>query len=67
MPPTLFSIGDKSVNEGQLLEFAVTATDPNGDSLSLTAAKLPSGATFTDKGDGTAWPGNITHQCVLPV
>lgn len=36
-----------SVNQGDLLTFNVTATDPDGDSLSLLAFNLPSGATFT--------------------
>jgi hypothetical protein len=31
----------------QLVQFAITATDPNGDDLSLQASNLPSGATFT--------------------
>ena len=36
-----------SVNQGDLLTFNVTATDPDGDSLSLLAFNLPSGAQFT--------------------
>lgn len=36
-----------SVNQGDLLTFNVTATDPDGDSLNLLAFNLPSGATFT--------------------
>jgi hypothetical protein len=36
-----------SVGQGDLLTFTVTATDPDGDSLSLLAFNLPSGATFT--------------------
>ncbi|MBI3873104.1 MAG: T9SS type A sorting domain-containing protein [candidate division Zixibacteria bacterium] len=35
-----------SVNQGDLLTFNVTATDPEGDSLNLTASNLPTGATF---------------------
>jgi uncharacterized delta-60 repeat protein len=45
-PPVLGSIGDKSVAEGQLLSFTVSATDPDGDSLSYSAGNLPSGASF---------------------
>ena len=45
-PPVLNPIGNKSVNEGQLLEFAISATDPDGDPLTYSASNLPSGATF---------------------
>jgi len=36
-----------SVNQGDLLTFNVTATDPDGDSLRLLAFNLPTGAQFT--------------------
>lgn len=36
-----------SVNQGDLLTFNVTATDPDGDSLRLLAFNLPPGAQFT--------------------
>jgi len=38
--------------------FPVSATDPNGDNVTLTASGLPAGATFTDDGNGSgtfAW------------
>lgn len=34
-PPILNFIGDKSVNEGELLSFAVSGSDPDGNSLSF--------------------------------
>ena len=34
------------VAEGALLEFAVSATDPDGDTLAYTASNLPPGASF---------------------
>jgi len=37
----------QSASQGDLLTFNVTATDPDGDSLSLLAFGLPSGAQFT--------------------
>ncbi|MBN1195680.1 MAG: PKD domain-containing protein [Methanomicrobiaceae archaeon] len=47
-PPELDPVGNKNVNEGELLEFTVTATDPDtGDVLSYSALNLPDGATFT--------------------
>jgi hypothetical protein len=53
-PPVLGAIGNKAVSEGQLLSIPVSASDPDGDALSFTAANLPSGGTFTDNHDGTA-------------
>jgi len=44
-------IGNKSVDEGELLEFTVTASDVDGGDLTLTVDTL--GAYFTDNGDGT--------------
>ena len=45
-PPVLDPIGAKTVNEGDLLEFAITAADPDGDSLVYSASNLPAGASF---------------------
>ena len=45
--PVLASIGSKSVNEGSLLSFAISATDPDGNPLTYSTGALPSGATFT--------------------
>ncbi|MBD3160758.1 MAG: S8 family serine peptidase, partial [Candidatus Eisenbacteria bacterium] len=40
--------------EGDLLEFDVTATDPDLDPLFLFATQRPSSSTYVDNGDGTA-------------
>ena len=45
-PPVLDPIGDKMVNENHLLEFVITANDPDGDILTYAASNLPDGATF---------------------
>ena len=45
-PPVLDPIGDKTVNENELLTFDVLATDPNSDNLTYSASNLPTGATF---------------------
>ncbi len=52
-PPQIFVPDTQWVNEGDSLLFQVTATDPENDPLVLTAAPLPTNATFTDNGDGT--------------
>ncbi len=44
--PVLDPIGDKSVNEGDLLSFTLTAFDPDGDSLTYSVANLPKGASL---------------------
>ncbi len=45
-------IGSPQTGEGQLLAFAVSATDPDGDSLFFAADSLPPGAAFTDSLSG---------------
>jgi hypothetical protein len=51
-PPALDPIDPQSVDEGQLLEFRVHATDPDNDSLILSAEDLPVNAVFEDSGNG---------------
>jgi len=54
-PPMLNAIEYKEVNENELVTFTVTATDPDGDSLTFPQPEnLPSGVTFTDNGNNTA-------------
>ena len=47
-PPVLAAIGPKSATVGQSLQFNVSATDPNGDTVTFSASGLPSGATFSN-------------------
>jgi hypothetical protein len=44
--PVLDPTGPKTVNEGEMLEFTITASDPDGDSLTYSASNLPAGASF---------------------
>lgn len=44
--PDLSLISNKSVSETQILNFTVSATDPDNDTVTLSASGLPSGATF---------------------
>ena len=47
-PPIVTAPSIVSGNEGSLISFSVTASDPDGDGISsLTASLLPDGATFT--------------------
>jgi hypothetical protein len=52
-PPVLTVQAAYTVWEGQTLSFTASATDPDGTIPVLSAAKLPSGAAFTDNADGT--------------
>jgi hypothetical protein len=45
-PPVMGTIGNRAVSEGELLEFRVTATDMDSDSLFFDAGDLPAGASF---------------------
>ena len=51
VPPTITVDDDVTVNEGVLLTLNASATDANGDAVTLTASGLPTGATFTSTGN----------------
>lgn len=53
--PVLSAIGAKSTVAGTTLSFTISATDPDGDSLTYSAANLPSGATFTPSTRTFSW------------
>lgn len=54
-PPVLDPIGDKEVTVGSDLMFTVSATDDGlpSNTLIIEHSTLPTGASFTDYGDGT--------------
>jgi hypothetical protein len=57
-PPVLNAIGNQSVNEGQLVKFTISASDPEGDELTYSASDLPSGAGFNPDTHTFSWtPG----------
>ena len=61
-PPVLSSIGDKSVNEGASLQFTISATDPNNDSITYSASNLPSGASFDSNTRAFSWTPTFTQS-----
>ncbi|MDZ4860211.1 MAG: PQQ-dependent sugar dehydrogenase [Candidatus Hydrogenedentes bacterium] len=50
--PVLANILNITATENELIEFVVTATDPDGNPVTLAATNLPAGGTFTDGGNG---------------
>ncbi|HLQ67657.1 MAG TPA: putative Ig domain-containing protein [Candidatus Limnocylindrales bacterium] len=50
VPPTITAQANVSVNEGALLTVNVSASDVNGDAVTLAASGLPTGAIFTSTG-----------------
>lgn len=49
-PPVLTPIDDRTVREGDLLQFAIQASDPDGDVLAVTVDPLPVGAQIIKQG-----------------
>jgi hypothetical protein len=65
-PPVLNSIGNKTVNEGQLLTFVISATDPDGNPLTYSASNLPSGAVFNTTRRTFSWTPGYTQAGTYP-
>ena len=67
-PPVLATIGNKSVNEGQLLSFRISATDPDGSFPILAVVNKPTNAVFVDSGNGACslvWTPNFNEAGVF--
>ncbi len=64
--PVLDSIGDQSVNEGETLQFTISATDPDGDALTYTASNLPSGASFDVDAQTFTWTPDYAQAGTYP-
>ena len=54
-PPVINPIGNKTINEGQSLTFTISATDPDGDTLTYSASNLPNGASFNPTTGQFSW------------
>ena len=61
-PPVLDSIGNKTVDENQLLTFTVSATDLDGDDLTYSASDLPQGANFDTTTQTFSWTPTFEQQ-----
>jgi hypothetical protein len=51
--PVLAAIPDQTMNEGAALDVAISATDPDGNRITLSASNLPPFGSFTDNRNGT--------------
>ncbi|HYG38805.1 MAG TPA: fibronectin type III domain-containing protein [Cytophagales bacterium] len=51
--PVIATIGNKTLDENTNQSYALTASDADGDAVTLSATGLPSFATFTSTGNGT--------------
>jgi PKD repeat protein len=62
--PVVTAPATQTVDEGVLLTFGVSASDADGDHVTLTALGIPVGATFLDNGDDTgtfSWTPSFTQ------
>jgi hypothetical protein len=60
--PLLTSIGNKTVNEGQMLTFTLSATDADGDPLLYSATGIPGGASFNPATRIFQWTPDYTQS-----
>ena len=57
-PPVLNQISDRMVKEQELLQFTLSATDPDEDDLTYSVGNLPPGASFNPVNQTFTWiPG----------
>jgi hypothetical protein len=65
--PVLTPIENQTIKENELLQFTISATDVDNDSLSFSVQNLPTGASFIDNQDNTAifsWTPTYTQAGV---
>lgn len=58
-PPNLAPVGPRTVAEGQTVTFTVSANDPGGEPVVLSAPAIPHGASFT--GQTFTWTPNFAQ------
>jgi alpha-tubulin suppressor-like RCC1 family protein len=60
--PVFDYVGNQAVNEGELLQFTVHATDPDGDPPTYSAMGLPRGAVFDPASGVFSWTPDYTQS-----
>ncbi len=63
--PDLNPIGNKSIDQGSTLSFAISAIDGDGDSLTYSASNVPSGALFNPSTRTFLWTPNSNQLGVF--
>lgn len=66
-PPVFYPTNAYSVTEGELLVFAVSATEPDGEPLYYSASDLPAGATFDGRTRVFSWRPDLGQAGVYRV
>lgn len=61
-PPVLAAIGNKIIDEGQTLNFVLSAADPDGGILTFSSSNLPSGASFNPVTRSFQWAPDFTRS-----
>ena len=64
--PVLNPIGNKTVTAGNLLQFTISGSDPDGDTLTYSASNLPSGASFNASTKTFTWTPLESDTGVYP-
>ena len=64
--PVLAPIGNKSIEEGSLLSFTVSATDADGDTITYSAVNLPAGAAIGATTGVFKWTPSFTQAGSYP-
>ncbi|MFA5794765.1 MAG: putative Ig domain-containing protein, partial [Candidatus Brocadiia bacterium] len=59
--PVFNAIGNKTIAEGATLTFTVSATDPDGDTITYMGINLPAGATFNTTTNVFTWVPNYNQ------
>lgn len=65
-PPKFDPVDDKTAHEGLSLVFEVTASDPDRDPLTFSAANVPAGATFDAETQTFRWTPNFGDIGIYP-
>ena len=66
-PPLFSQIGDRTVLEGSGLQFAVSASDPDGDPVNITCQNPPDGAYFNSTTAIFSWEPSYSQAGLYSV
>lgn len=64
--PVLNPIGNQTVDEGTALQFTVSGTDPDSDSLTYSVSNLPPGASFSPSSGVFSWTPDYSQAGTYP-